>query len=175
MTEDLSAWSIAPELARLRQARSKGRLGEVTEIAPGVALLSDPALGLSGTWRSPAGRLLELDCEMSGAGNWLGLHLTLHAPDLTRLSWIGFACRSVAEGELMIRPCLRSGSATGGFVDSFFARHMLADPEPRNHVDALHPETLRTVPMTAPWRELVLFLPCQRLTWHLHDLRIFAG
>lgn len=109
---------------------------------------------------------------MSGQGDWVGLHLPLEAPGVTAVGWIGFACRSAAPSEIMIRPCLRSGNEAG-FTDTFFGKHLLTIPEPHDHVDALHPTTTRSIPETALWRELILFLPRQDFRWHLHDLRLF--
>lgn len=150
--------------------------GEVTlprtDFVPGISLHADPGLQMSGHWSSPTGRLLELDIRMSGQGDWIGLHLALEAPDLAAVGWIGFACRSAAPSEIMIRPCLRSGGETG-FTDTFFGKHLLAVPEPHDHIDALHPATTRSIPEAAPWRELILFLPRQDFRWHLHDLRLF--
>lgn len=164
---------LAPALAALRQDRSDGGgIADFVKFRPGLALHADPALGAGGCWTSPVGRLLELEITTQGRGAWIGLHVALNAPDLGRTAWIGFACRSAAAGEVMIRPCLRSGSEDG-FTDMFFDKHILADPEPRDHVDALYLPICRRIPATAPWRELVLFLPRQGCRWHLHDLRPF--
>lgn len=163
---------LAPALAALRDDRLAGEIAARTDFAPGLALHADPALQVTGSWRSPAGRLLELDLHMAGTGRWIGLHLRLETPDLSRAAWLGFACRGAAAQETLIRPCLRSGSDKG-FSDCFFGRHLLAAPEVRDHVDALHVPTHRNIPETAGWRELVLFLPQQDFRWHLHDLRLF--
>ncbi|MDK3020807.1 hypothetical protein [Pseudodonghicola flavimaris] len=160
-----------PSVQALRSAHLAGEIDAPrTVFAAGLQLHADPALQLSGQWRSPSGRLLELDLRMSGQGEWIGLHLTLDAPDLAAVGWIGFACRSAAPEELLIRPCLRSGTESG-FTDTFFDKHLLSTPEPHNHMDALHPATRRELPETAPWRELILFLPRRDCRWHLQDLR----
>ncbi|KGB83248.1 hypothetical protein JT55_02740 [Rhodovulum sp. NI22] len=161
-----------PGSAPLRASHTAGEITPSrTDFVPGISLHADPGLQVSGQWSSPAGRLLELDLRMSGEGDWIGLHLALEAPDLAAVGWIGFACRSAAPSEIMIRPCLRSGGEAG-FTDTFFGKHLLAIPEPLNHIDALHPATTRSIPETAPWRELVLFLPQRNFRWHLHDLRL---
>lgn len=165
---------LAPALAALRQDRSDGGgLADFVKLLPGLALHADPALGVGGRWTSPAGRLLELEVTTQGPGTWIGLHVALLAADLTGAAWIGFVCRSAAPAEVMVRPCLRSGTEDG-FTDVFFDKHILADPEPRSHVDAIHLPICRTLPETAPWRELVLFLPRKAFRWHLHDLRPFV-
>ena len=159
-------------LNSLRTGSESGEIAENTRFAPGIALHADPDLGVGGAWRSPAGRLLELEVATQGSGQWIGLHIRL-APEAAGIAFVGFACRSAAPREIMVRPCLRS--ATGdGFADHFFPRHILAVPEALTHVDALHLPTTSAVPETAPWRELVLFLPRESFTWHLHDLRLFA-
>ena len=127
---------------------------------------------ISGSWRSPAGRLLELEVEPRGNGQWAALHLAL--PETQGATWIGFTCRSAAGAEIMISPCLRSGTAEG-FTDCFFLRHLLALPEALNHVDALHLPSSPAIPALADWRELVLFLPRTAFSWHLHDLRLFTS
>lgn len=156
----------------MRDAPRKGGIADTTEFLPGLNLHADPVLQVSGHWHSPAGRLLELDLRMAGRGAWVGLHVALHAPDLSGYDWLGFTYRGVAPQEVMIHPCLRTGTQTG-FSDHFFDKHILATPEASNHVDALHLPTCHTIPETAPWRELVLFLPRQDFQWHLHDLRLF--
>lgn len=166
--------SPSPVLAEQRESRhEEGVLETSVTFRPGLSLFADPSLGLGGQWRSPAGRIIELDAKMKGPGAWIGLHVTLAAQDLRQAGWIGFTCRSAAPATMMVRPCLRSGT-DDGFIDVFFDKHMLSNPEPRNHVDALHLPTCRHLPETAAWRELVLFLPCADFHWHLHDLRTFV-
>ncbi len=165
--------SVAPALAAMRGTIYEGKITDTTRFQPGLELHADPALKIGGRVRSPSGRLLELEVTASGTGDWIALHVELTAPDLSEYAFLGFACRHSAPVEQMIRPCLRSG-IDGGFVDCFFDKHLLAMPEPLNHVDALHIQTRRAIPETALWRELVLFLPKQDFHWHLHDLRVFV-
>ena len=158
-------------LAALKQGSNKGPITTSTEIAPGIALHADPAAGAGGRWVSPAGRLLEIAVSAPPEGKWTALHLRLEAPDLAACDWLGLICRSAAPGEVMVRPCLRSGQADG-FSDCFFPRHLLSTAEPMSHSDALHIPSTPAIPERAPWRELVLFLPGGDVTWHLHDLRL---
>ena len=172
MIPPIPAPSLAPGLAPLRDSRAEGTLGAAeTVFAPGIALHADPGLALAGHWRSPAGRLLELEVTPSGAGGWLALHVALNLTALPGSGWIAFACQSAAREAVMIRPCLRSGTETG-FADCFFPRHILAGPEPVSHTDALPLATTPDLPAAAPWRELVFFLPRTPFGWHLHDLRV---
>lgn len=172
-----------PGLEPLRTRRHDGDdiAGHETGFAPGLSLRSDPALELGGRWQSPAGRLLELDLTPAGRGGWLGLHLRLKGGPTDDpqggAAWIGFACRSAAPEELMLRAALRTGGGADGadgFTDHFLARHVLAGSEPRDHLDALYLPACPGWPARAPWCELVLFLPPRALVWHLHDLRVFA-
>lgn len=160
-------------LALLRRGREKGEITDVTQIPPALKLRADPALVVGGSWRSPSGRLLELEVTTAGAGAWIALHVPLDLTDLKDYAWVGLTCRSVAPKELVIQPCLRSGTQNG-FVDCFFGKHILTVPKPLNYVDALHIETHSALPETALWRELILFLPKQGFRWDLHDLRLFV-
>lgn len=162
-------------LAALRDGITTGDIAERVDFAPGISLIADAPLGVGGSWRSPAGRLLELDISMAGRGDWIALHMALDLPDLADIAFIGFGCTGVGPTQQIIRPCLRSGLDDGGFVDCFLDRHILTRTDAIPHVDALYVPTCRTLPETAPWRELLLFLPTEPLRWHLHDLRIFAA
>lgn len=172
-TDDPALSCTAPALNAMRTSLSNGEIAGNVQFLPGLSLMADPALKIGGQFCSPAGRLLELDITTSGVGGWIALHVKLGIATLSETAYLGFACRHAAPAELMIRACLRSGTEDG-FVDTFFDKHILAAPDPLNHVDALHIATCRTLPETAPWRELILFLPKRDFRWHLHDLRPFA-
>jgi hypothetical protein len=150
------------------------------DLCPGVALHRDPDAGLTGTWSSPAGRLIEMQTQVARPGAWFGLHIRLPAEvaDLERVRWIGIVARTSSLRVMAIRVGLRSGlprMAGGGFQDSFLPRHILCQPRQSDHHDLLCPADLPDLPQQAPWRELVLFLPpAAPVDWVLHDLRIFA-
>lgn len=162
---------VAPALAMLRGGQAAGDVTHGVSPAPGCSLQADPGLALAGRYRSPPGRLLELEAEISGLGNWIALHFAVAAPDLMQARWLTLTCRAASAAAMMIRPCLRSGLEEG-FVDCFFDKHILSTRTPQSHVDGLHLPTTRSVPETAPWRELVLFLPRESFSWHLHDLHL---
>lgn len=146
-------------------------------LCPGVTLRLDPAARASGHWSSPAGRLIELHTTLTTPGAWFGLHIGLppDLPPLDQITWIGIVARSNAVRALGVRVCLRSGLPGGGFQDSFFPHHILSQGRLSDHHDLLAPAHLPDLPRTAPWRELVLFLPpAEGIDWALHDLRIFA-
>ncbi|MFD1344455.1 hypothetical protein [Litorisediminicola beolgyonensis] len=149
-----------------------GTLSSKTRIAPGFMLNSDPALGLSGRYGSPEGRLLEVDAEMSGPGDWIALHLDFHAGDLSEMGVLGFALRGVAPEMILLRACLRSGTPEG-FEDCFFDKHILLHPEESTHLDALALPYRDRLPVTAPWRQLVIFLPTETFRLSIADLRVF--
>ncbi|WP_304617579.1 hypothetical protein [Paracoccus sp. (in: a-proteobacteria)] len=159
-----------------RELLSHGAImGNRTPLCDGLTLHADPALQLGGEWRSPSGRVLELALRPRAAGAWLGLHLALDLPDLAGLRFLGLAARAVAPDEVLIRACLRSGLPEGGFRDHFMPRHWLAHDEAATHHDLIHLPSQNALPVQAPWRELVLFLPCRPLDLHLHDLAILSA
>lgn len=160
-------------LTVLRDGRSSGNLAEEVHLMPGIRLLCDPALQISGRFDSPPGRVLEIEARMDGPGNWCALHLEIGAPDLGDCGFVGLAARLSAPKAEVLHPALRSGTAEG-FVDCFFDKHMLALPDPASHIDALPARDRETLPRLAPWRELVLFLPLTGFSLALHDLRFFA-
>lgn len=164
--------ALPPALPAFVQAINDGGITDSIEFCPGFSLHANPGLQAGGTWRSPAGRILELNITTRNRGDWMALHLRLEGVEDLAGAWIGFACRHAALEQQLIRPVLRSGTKSG-FSDHFFDKHILATPDPRNHLDAINMATNRTIPEHAPWRELVLFLPPRALRWHLHDLRLF--
>lgn len=170
----------------LQPLRSRSDLAETeplfggshsARLVPGVTLHLDPAAEARGRWSSPEGRLIELHTTLTRPGAWFGLHLALPAnlPPLDRIAWIGVAARTGAGRGVGVRVCLRSGLPPGGFHDCFFPRLLLSQGRVGDHLDMIAPARLPDLPRTAPWRELVLFLPpAEGLDWALHDLRVFA-
>lgn len=165
--------AAAATLDTLRRGTAEGALGARTDLAPGLFLAADPALGLTGTWRSPPGRMVELVARPTGSGAWCGLHLALGPLDLGGGAILGLAARLAAPAPLPLMVALRSGDGSGGFTDAAFDRHILARPDAGLHLDAIDPARREDVPARAPWRELVLFLPLTASDLALHDLRVF--
>lgn len=160
-------------LAVMREGTYDGVLTQDVDFLPGLALHADPALALSGSFTSPQGRILDIDAHMGPKpGNWLGLHVSLPAHDLRQTGVLGFAARISAPEIMVVRACLRSGAADG-FVDCFFDKHLMLRPEEASHLDALPLHYRDQIPMQAPWRELVLFLPTHDFRLSLIDLRTF--
>ena len=158
----------------MRSKTSQGALSSDIRFVRGFKLHADPALELTGEYRSPAGRLLELDARTGpNPGGWVGLHLSLPSHDLSDMGVVGFAARIAAPEVLVVRACLRSGTGTG-FVDCFFDKHMLFRAEEASHVDALQVRERTDLPMRAPWREVILFLPTRSFQLSLIDMRVFV-
>ena len=155
--------SAGGPLAALRDAAIPGGPLDETPLLPGVRFRLDPEGGSAGRWTSPRDRIVELTVATGRPSRWLGLHLELpEAADLAGTAWLGFALRGAADRPIAVRPCLRSGreaEAGGGFVDLFFARHVLLRPGARDHHDMIAPPRSPDLPALAPWREFILFLP----------------
>jgi len=167
--------SVCPKLALFHQHISDGNLrADSTRLARGITLHADPRLQLSGRYTSPAGRFLDLNTTAPGSGDWLGLHLSLSQLDLTQANYLGWVCRAAAPSSWMLRACLRSGLTEGGFVDCFFDKHLLTTARPHNHMDLLYLDSQPYLPLQAPWRELVLFLPLQSCQLSLLKLHPFV-
>lgn len=160
-------------LSLLRASDAQGPLSADTKLVPGLWLNADPALGLGGSFSSPAGRLLEISATTANPGNWIGLHATLPVDDLSGVGVIGFAARIAAPDTHIVRACIRSGTENG-FEDCFFDKHLLFRPEEASHLDAIAVGRRLDLPDRAPWRELILFLPTQSFDLSLIDLRVFV-
>lgn len=146
----------------------------VTDLCPGVWLNGDPEAGHTGQWTSPSGRLCELVITPEAPGHWLGLHIALPPLETDGLTWLSLTLRGHAARPIALKPCLRSGVGEG-FSDSFFDRHILLRPAESDHALLMAPAQYPDLPDTAPWRELILFLPPgEALSLALHDVRLIA-
>lgn len=157
--------------------------GENARKLPGGLMLhADPAMTISGTWASPAGRTLEIAARIDTPGGWLALHIPLPARALAHRSWLALIARTSAVptpqgGAVVIRPSLRSGTPDG-FRDHFMSRAILAQAQESDHAEVICPPRAPAFGpdlTLAPWNELVLFLPAGR-SFHLmlHALRLVA-
>ncbi|MBE1291339.1 MAG: hypothetical protein GJ677_02505 [Rhodobacteraceae bacterium] len=159
-------------LSVLRGKKRKGALANDMKIISGISFHADPALGLSGSYTSPPGRMLELEAHMQGAGEWVGLHFEFPARDISGAGVMGFAARISAAETCVVQTCLRS-MTEDGFQDCFFDKHLLLRPEESSHLDALQIGYRDSLPLHAKWRELILFLPTESFNLALIDLRLF--
>ncbi|MDJ0820332.1 MAG: hypothetical protein QNJ09_00810 [Paracoccaceae bacterium] len=160
-------------LTLLRHEQRSGELASDVRFLPGLDLHADPALGLTGHWRTNESEVLSFEATAEGVGGWVGLHLSLPVETMRGRGVVGFAARIRAPEILTTRACLRSGRADG-FVDCFFDKHLLFMPEEASHVDALQISQRDTIPEEAPWRELILFLPAESFRLSLLDWRVFV-
>lgn len=160
-------------LSVLRSDTRDGALSNLVRLAPGIELHADPTMGVSGHYRSPPGQILEVEAEAAQPGDWFGLHIKLFQADLTDRAVVGFVARVQAPEVLMMRAALRSATQDGGFQDTLFDKHILLHPEEATHLDAISLPMTPAVPVTADWRELVLFLPPKTMRLSLIDLRVF--
>ena len=166
---------LCPALATFHAAESRGDLATgKTELAAGIFLNCDPKMDMAGNFTSPTGRFADLTAEPARAGDWIGLHVSLPLTDLSAITYVGLVCRLSAPGNWMLRPCLRSGLENGGFEDVFFDKHILTTPRAQTHVDILYLDSRPALPLTAPWRELILFLPCAPFSLSLVHFLPFA-
>jgi len=161
-------------LSLLKAGTSKGRLTHNLPLSPGLSFKADKAASLKGGYKSPPGRLLELDVTVKGTPDWVEFHVTLPGGDWSAFGLIGLVCVSAAPENIILRPCLRSGTE-GRFVDCFFDKHVLSHPQASTHLDAIMFDRRTNLPMDAPWRELILFLPTHSFRWSLQDLRLFSA
>lgn len=160
-------------LALMRQMDMQGDLTSGLPILQGLFFSLDPDSATTGTYTSAPGLLLDMDFIVEHPGRWMALHVALGAADLTGRQVLGVVCKSTSPQATTFRVCLRSGQEAGGFVDHFLRKTVVAYASPSLHLDALQPEADPTLPLTAPWRELVLFFRPETSRITLHDLRIF--
>lgn len=175
MNKLLSLPPVGHILTQLRDTTPSGEIVPEQHVVPGLRFVTDPEAGFEGRYDSPLGRLLEIEVTHRREARWLGLHLDLGLADLDGLGLIGLGARIAAPHAMAVRPCIRSGEEDG-FRDAFFDKTIAALPRALFHLDALstegrHPD----LPQTAPWRELVLFLPTGDFRMALHDLRVFVA
>jgi len=176
MTENIALGpdaQINHALSVLRNGVTEGQMGNEVQLLPGVALHADPALQIGGHYTSPEGRVLEIGATTEAEGGWVALHLSLAGGDYSPYGFIGFACRISAPTPITVQPCLRSGTEDG-FIDCFYNKHVLAMPEEASHLDVLPVQNYPNLPLRAPWRELIFFLPTHSFRWSLLDLRVFV-
>ena len=167
--------NICPSLEQFQKTHTSGSLeAPHHDFSQDFFLNSDPRLKLSGSFHSPLERLLELDVDMQADGDWVGLHSKLSVTNLTDFTYVGFVCRAASSAPLMVKACLRSGLPEGGFVDSFFTKHLLTSDRSHTHLDAMYLDSEPSVPFISPWRELILFLPCKPFRLSIAHLHPFA-
>ncbi|MBU2359082.1 MAG: hypothetical protein KKB02_09165 [Alphaproteobacteria bacterium] len=153
-----------------------GAQGSLADALPvtGLRLMASPGAQIAARWSSPRDRLLEITSTVDAPADWFALRLTLHLPDLSAMAGLGLWLRGAADPALTLRAVLRS-AAGDGHVDAPLDRQILCHATPGDHSALWLRDRTTDLPVTADWRELLLFLPAHRpVTLSLHALRLFA-
>lgn len=160
-------------LVKFHSDFASGSLGNAAEFS-GRALFinASPEIEVSGNWRSPVGRFLELECTVEGKGDWLGLHLSLDPAKIYTYSYLFLLLRINGHCSSLMRVCLRSVFLDGSYRDIFFDKHLFTDVRPRTHLDALYLDAYPDLPDNCAFRELVIFLPVKSFKLHIHHLKL---
>lgn len=158
-------------LAMLRASTLTTKAQARTDLAPGAYLSMDPGSDTKGQVISRPGDLLELELTGSCPGQWLSFNIELGQVDLSRVNVLALMCKSQAAHTLTYRVSLRSG-IEGGFVDAFFQKRGIAYDQASVHADVLKLSERTDVPTTAPWRELLVFLPPETQQLNLLDIAL---
>lgn len=173
MVAPLSTTFNAPLLALRQQTLAPDTFDAPLPI--GLRLHVDPGAVMTGTRAAPRGRLLTLDTTVHNPGTWFALRLTLGTADFSGLAGVGFWLRSAAPKAMVSRACLRSGLADGSHIDCYYDRYILSQANQTDHHDLIMFDHQPTIPISAAWREFILFLPpTQDLECSLIDLRLFT-
>ena len=143
-----------------------------TRVLPGVFFSVDPDSKTSGRFPSAVQSLLNIDFAIDGKSRWVALHVKLGPVDLTDRQVVGVVCKSSSPQATTFQLSLRSGRE-GGFIDHNFRKTTVAYAAPSTHLDAIQIEADSTLPLKAPWRELVLLFRPENSQIVLKDLRIF--
>lgn len=106
-------------------------------------------------------------------GRWLTLHFVIGIADYTACQMIGFACRARADSPATIRVCLRSG-VEAGHRDVVIGKPVVTGPQGSLHFETLKFDDSPTLPLTAPWREVVLFFQTDTPAITLQDFRLIV-
>ena len=165
----------APFTALTALTGAAGTLADALPV-PGLRLMAAGG-DLDLRWSSPRDRLLEVTGTAAAPADWLALRLTLDLPDLAGLAGVGLWLRGAADPALTLRAVLRSGAPSDsgdGHLDAAQDRQILCHATASDHTALWPTDTTPDLPATAPWRELLLFLPPHRpVTLSLHALRVF--
>jgi len=160
-------------LALLRAMEMDAPVEPGQHLVPGLFFSCDPDGEVRIQCRSRPDHLLDITLDVARPGRWLALHLALGPVDLTGRQAVGFICKSQSPVTTTFQPCLRSGREGEGFTDQFFRKSVLTFGHPGLHLDTILPETIPSMPVRAPWRELVFFFRPETSHIDLQDLRLF--
>lgn len=169
---DPIAITLNAALVAKRNARQDTGVSLQSGLGAGLSFQTDGVI--TGTHKSPAGRLIELQTTVEKAGNWSVLRVTLPDCDLSQTLGLGFWMRSAAATPTLSRACLRIGT-NDAHNDHYFDQHILSAPAQGDHHALMMFDKMPMLTASAPWREFLLFLPpAQDLALSIIDLRLFT-
>ncbi len=162
------------EFAALRDAEMSGPFPEEKIIRSGMKLHQDLKAPRVLDTSGPAGTLLRYKASAVPASGWAAVHFELGPLDFSQIDTFGVLIKTQShQRATTTRVCLRSGTGNK-FRDFFLEKHLVSTTAPGRHID-LHPVgSSEMVPLTANWRELVLFFAPQEIDLSVTDLRLFA-
>lgn len=158
-------------LAALRALDFTGRVASGQHLVQGVFFAYETTGIDVLRVQSRPGSLVGFRIGETAPGKWLTLHVVLGAVDLVACKMVGFACRTRAEGPATIRVCLRSG-VDSGHRDLMIGGPVVTGPHGGVHFDMQSIEDNPTLPMHAPWREVVIFFQTDTPAFTLQDFRL---
>lgn len=145
------------------------------QIVPSITFWLDEEQGRQDLiCRSAPGGGINLKSTVFASGRWMGLHFGLGDLDLSRSAVLGYYSQQRSSRSCTWRVCLRSGTPDG-FVDHFFDKHVVAHSGSSTQVDMLELQSLKTLPLRATWRELVVFFFPESFDVTLQDFRLLSA
>lgn len=169
---------VTHNLATLRAAELEMPAAPHVDLAPGIFFVCDPDKPVTGTVRSAPGSMVTLDLQVPEGSRWRALHVRLAQVDLTASDVLMAVLRLRADGYTAARMVLRSGTGAAegpGFVDSFFLKRVVAQPDSALHLDWLELGAVPDLPAKAPWRELIVFLDPADMAVEIEDLQLIVA
>lgn len=160
-------------MAALRALDFTGAGVNGQHIVPGVFFGFDSPASDVLRLESRPGSLIRFSLGVDAPGRWLTLHIALGAADYSDCKLLGFASRSSAAGPTSFRVCLRSG-VEGGHRDVMLGKPVVTGPQGSADLDVVTLDDTPTVPLTAPWRELMLFFKTDTPAFTLQDFRLIV-
>jgi len=160
-------------LAALRALDFTGTGVNGQHIVPGVFFGFDSPAADVLRLESRPGSLIRFSLGADAPGRWLTFHMTLGAADYSDCKLLGFACRSSAAEPTSFRVCLRSG-VEGGHRDVMLGEPVITGPQVSADLDVVNLDDTPTLPLTAPWRELMLVFKTDTPAINLLDFRLIV-
>ena len=160
-------------LQHLRQATFSMPVAQGVHVSPHVYFSWDEEdASVSIALRSKPGRLLTADVRVEGAPRWLTLGIDLGPGQFAEGQVLGLVIRGASSVGFDLAPFIRSRQ-DGATQDTPLQDTARLQPKP--HTVVLLHDVLSQEPLTqgSDFHALILPLPRQDFTLHLHDLRFF--